>query len=496
MFEPLERRQLMASSTVTNHALLEPPAMLVAAALQPSVTATRPGAGETDVLRDSAIAADVNLPNAGIDGRTLTSATVKLYKTNTGSSVAVNLDTTGGGDAIIAQPTSHLAANTSYTFEVTSGLKDTTGASFKPFKMKFITGSKTSVTPTTIGFKKSSQGTTVGKAWTSLAFGPDGKLYGGTLDGKIYRFSVDSSGNLGSPQVITTIQAKNGGSRLMSGFAFDPKSTASNLILWVSHSQYKLEGASDWAGKISKLSGANLENYQDAVVNLPCAVRDHVTNQPTFGPDGALYIPQGSMSAMGAPDNAWDNRAEHLLNAAILRLDTVKVGSTAINAKTESGGTYNPYASGAALTIYATGVRNAYDGVWHRNGHYYVPTNSSAAGGNTPAGGGAPALNNLNETQNDYLFDIVKGGYYGHPNPKRGEYVLNGGNPSSSTDPAEIKAYPVGTNPDDNYKGFAHNFGKNFSANGIIEFKGNAFGGTLDGKLLVVRYSAGDDILF
>lgn len=480
----------MSSSTTSHES-----ALLVPAAVQPRVTGTRPGAGETDVLRDTAIAADLNLPNAGIDESTLNSSTVKLYKTNTGVSVSVIINTTGGGDAIIAQPTSYLSPDTSYTFEVTSGLKDSSGASFVPFKAKFNTGTKTSVTPTTVAFKKSSQGTTTGKQWTSVTFGPDGKLYGTTLEGKIYRFSVDSNGNLGTPQVISTIQTKNGKARLVSGIAFDPKSTASNLILWVSHSEYALKNATDWSGKVSRLSGANLENYQDAVINLPRAIRDHVTNQPTFGPDGALYFAQGSMSSMGRADPAWGNRDEHLLNAAILRLDTTKVGSTPINVKTESGGSYNPYAAGAPLTIYANGVRNAYDGVWHRNGHYYTPTNGSAAGGNTPAGGGAAALTNVQETQNDYLFDIVKGGYYGHPNPKRGEYVLNGGNPTSGTDTAEVTSYAVGTKPDSDYAGYAYDFGKNFSADGVIEYKGNAFGGTLDGALMVVRYSAGDDVL-
>ncbi|MDX5435687.1 MAG: hypothetical protein LPK03_00730, partial [Pontibacter sp.] len=66
--------------------------------------------------------------------------------------------------------------------------------------------------------------------------------------------------------------------------------------------------------------------------------------------------------------------------------------------------------------------------MWHSNGQLYVPTNGSAAGGNTPAlksgsvwsngqvytGPDVPAMNNVRDTQSDYLFRIVKGGYYGH----------------------------------------------------------------------------------
>jgi hypothetical protein len=182
------------------------------------------------------------------------------------------------------------------------------------------------------------------------------------------------------------------------------------------------------------------------------------------------------------------------------------------------------------LTIYATGVRNAYDLVWTSSGRLFAPTNGSAAGGTTPGtpsgsysfganqridfgtngaytGPNVPSLPNLQQTQNDYLFNVVKGGYYGQPNPSRGEFVLNGGNPGSGNDGVtEVPGYPVGTNPDRNYRGnntgmasktlgSAYSFGKNYSPNGIIEYQGTAFGGALKGKLLVAEYSGGDDIV-
>jgi hypothetical protein len=154
-------------------------------------------------------------------------------------------------------------------------------------------------------------------------------------------------------------------------------------------------------------------------------------------------------------------------------------------------------------------VRNAYDLVWHSNGSLYVPTNGSAAGGNTPAsvngtlrpdgttynGPSVPALTNVQQTMDDYLFRVVKGGYYGHPDSLRGEYVINGGNPSSGADIAEVPSYPVGTLPDVNWRGSAFDFKNNASPNGVIEYKSNKFNGALKGKLLVVRYSQHDDII-
>ena len=54
--------------------------------------------------------------------------------------------------------------------------------------------------------------------------------------------------------------------------------------------------------------------------------------------------------------------------------------------------------------------------------------------------------------------------------------------------------YPASVTPDPNYRGFAFDYGKNYSPNGSAEYAGDAFGG-LRGKLLTVRYSQGDDVI-
>ena len=124
----------------------------------------------------------------------------------------------------------------------------------------------------------------------------------------------------------------------------------------------------------------------------------------------------------------------------------------------------------------------------------YVPRIDAAQNG-PYVGPEIPGIAVVTQTMNDYLFDIAKGGYFGHPNPKRHEYVLNGGNPTSNGDPAQVNEYPQGVMPDRNWRGFAFDFGQHYSPDGITEYKSGAFGGALTGKLLVVRYSGGDDIL-
>ncbi len=72
---------------------------------------------------------------------------------------------------------------------------------------------------------------------------------------------------------------------------------------------------------------------------------------------------------------------------------------------------------------------------------------------------------------------------------------MNGGNPSSVIDPAQLKDYPLGTAPDANYRGYSFDFQLHASPNGAIEYKSNTFNGALKGKLLVVRYSQHKDII-
>ncbi|NJM04943.1 choice-of-anchor D domain-containing protein, partial [Candidatus Gracilibacteria bacterium] len=489
---------------------------------EPAVTAVTPADGATNVSRDIDIAATVDLPNGAIDGPTFTASSVRLIKVSDGSQVDTFFNTSGGGDVIQMNPVNDLEANTRYRFIVTDQLKDVSGRGFLPFTSEFVTGTSsgggggnTNVTFQQV--KKLAGG--VGGLFSSLAIGPDRKLYVTTLTGEIHRFAINADGTLGAQETINTIKTAEGGNRAIIGIAFDPTATAANPVAWVTHNgPYIPSGAADWTGKISRLSGANLQTLQDYVINLPHSFKDHMVNSLAFGPDGRLYVNIGSNSAMGAPDSAWGQRPERLLSAAVLRVDTAAITTPPLDVKTEEGGSYNPFAAGAAVTIYGSGVRNAYDLVWHSNGQLYVPTNGSAAGGNspaTPAGFASsaacqnrvddpingdytaptvPAMNS-GPTQKDWLFRVVNGGYYGHPNPLRCEWVLNGGNPTAGTDIAEVAKYPVGTQPDRNYRGAAFDFGVNKSPNGVIEYKSGVFNNALKNKLLVVRYSANDDIV-
>jgi hypothetical protein len=492
----------------------------IAVANRPSVRMSNPTNNQTKVSPDISITADVNLPNSGIALNSLSASTIKLIDSSTNRQVAANYNTSGGGDVIVVSPINHLKNNTKYLLKITDGVKDSNGTAFLPYSISFTTGILRNEA-SHISFEQISLPNVPAKPYTTVSIGPDNKLYAATLQGEILRFPINANGTLGKPQTISSLQTANGGKRTIIGMHFDPSSTnASNLILWVTNNYYwhGTVDAPDWTGKITRLSGSNLETVKDYVVDLPRSNRDHLTNSIEFKPNEpkVLYVLQGSNSSTGAPNNTWSNRPERLLSAAVLRVDLSKITSLPLSVKTEDGGSYNPFKPGAAVTIFGSGVRNAYDLVWHTNGQLYVPTNGSAAGGNTPntpiplphacqnridkASNGAytspsvPGLSNIG-TQRDYLFRIVKNGYYGHPNPKRCEWVLSGGNPTANTDPSQVNEYPIGTLPDRNWKGIAFDFGEHFSPNGIIEYHSNVLGGKLKGKLLVIRYSSGKDII-
>ncbi|MFC4070186.1 Ig-like domain-containing protein [Actinoplanes subglobosus] len=489
------------------------------AGTQPSVRASTPANLASGVSRTGSIVADLVLPNGAVDATSLTGGAVTLTRLDTGAAVTGQAFTSGGGDVVNFSPAAALAAATTYRFSVTSAARDVTGKAFVPFSAVFTTAEDTGPPVDGIAFDKT-VGVATGAPFTSVVKGPDGWLYAGTLSGQIHRFPINTDGTLGAATVIDAVRVSATAANLpgqpartVIGMAFDPASTPANPILWVTDN-YQYAGVSnvpDWSGRIGRLSGPDLGTYTAAVVGLPRSVKDHETNSLVFGPDGALYVSQGSNTAMGAADSTWGNRPNQLLSAAVLRLDPARLPATwPLNAKTGDGGTYDPYATGAALTLHATGVRNAYDLVWHSNGHLYAPTNGSAAGGNTPAtpatlpaacarrgytGPAVPALTSVPTSETDYVFDVKPGRYYGHPNPLRCEWVLAGGDPTAGTDPFEVPAYPDGTPPDPNYdRAGTYDAGLHASANGVVEYRGGAFGGALRGKLINVRYSASQDL--
>ena len=497
----------------------------------PFIGKSRPAAGQVDVLPNTAIAADLYLPNIGhgVAQSTMNTRTVRLFKELAGGGEAPvdgHVNTSGAGDSIVFQPTDTLDDGTMYRFAC-AGVRDTSDAVFKPFSMTFTTAVSSKLSTWPVAFDHVQMPKTWGNVFSGLTIGPDHRLYAGTYGGLIYRYDFLPDGTLSDPPVvIDTIRRGNKGTdnqygmRLVTGICFDPRSTVADPILWITNGVCAVEHCPDWSCKLTRLSGPHLENYQDVIVGLPRAYRDHLSFKIAFNPKDPhyLYFNQGSSSSTGAADRTWGLYPEHLLTAACLQVDVpaiekyVAVNHKPLNVKTEDDGHYNPWDPTQPLQIYATGIRSGFGLLFHSNGHLYSCLNGGAEGGATPAtpenladvphridgkyaGPAVPGIEDVTETQADLFVDIVKGGFYGHPNDTRGEYVLFGGNPDGGTDNYQVHDYPKGTRPDRNWRPALWNLGMSYSCNGLIEYKGDAFHGFLDGKILTTRYSSGKDIL-
>ena len=437
---------------------------------------------------------------------------------------------------------------------VASNLKvrDVNNTNFASFIGTFSTGSYIAPAPQGINFTKATQTVAGTKPFLATTVGPDHRLYASTTDGFIYRYDIGSDGTLSNEFAITTVRDNNGGARIITGITFDPQSTSTNLALWVSHNQYRFGNnptgsvdvqkyADNFTGKISVISGNNLQNYQDKIINIPRSVKDHMNNQIVFDPKGKnIYFGIAGLNAMGNADATWGNRVENIYSASITRAvvgalniwvrdkGPVNLGIDMTNndPSTQTGlvpGTlhYNIYKGSNPVRLFATGVRNAFDMVFGSNGHLYADINGSSAGGNVPAtpafssvpinnridkdltgrgtynGPTSPALTNVRQTEEDALLDVKEGAYYGHPNPSRGEYIFDGGNPTTGQDPFQIDAYGEGKQqPDRNYNTPIWDYGTNFSPDGIIQYKAvNGRNTPLDGALIAARYSGGGDLL-
>lgn len=463
----------------------------------PRVTAIRPAAADGMISCNAFFAVDVELPNTGhpIDPATVNSGSVRLIRRLDNTAVPARVNTSAAGDAIVLQPEQALDPNTVYRFEILPALKDTAGGSFQPFRASYTTGGGTEATSLPVAFEKVPLPQSAGRMYTAVTFSPDGALYAGTYDGYIFRYALNADGTVATATEIDVI--RKAGDRLITGLCFDPSSTAETPVLYVSHGQSTRTSADEWTGTLTRLTGADLSQHQDVLVHLPRAARDHLNNQMAFGPDGALYLAIGSNSAMGDADPTWGNRPERKLSACVVRIDLAAIGQRTIDVRTnDADGPYDPAAPGAPVTLFATGVRNAYDVLFNRAGKMIAPINGSAAGGNAPESPDkrVPGLHNLRLTIPDHLAQIDPGSYHGHPNPSRGEYVLMGGNPTDAIDSIEVNRYPVGTPPHPRWQPPIAEFGSNLSPCGILEFRGVGRTAVLDGALMVCRFSGGKDI--
>ena len=486
----------------------------------PRISSITPVTGDQQVPPRSTIRLGIFLPGTGdaVDAGSIASG-VRLVEVASGNIVATQSTLAADSGSITLTPAQPLSPGKAYRVEVTSELT-AAGEAFSPYTTQFtVAGGDASdvglpLDTAGIGWTQVPQADAVVEPskFTALAWQPGpiggptggrGDLFAGTADGRILIFKVLPDGNLELRATLNHLPARNGGPRLITGLAFDPRNLRT---LWVSHGVAALSGADDFTGKLSVITGPKPTDYADRVVGLPRAFKDHLNFSLAFDPNdpNVFYVSQGSNTGLGLPDRKWNNRPERPLTAAILRVDTTKLpdGKPLDVTTTAFGNGYDPTSQSAAVTIHATGVRSGYDLLFHSSGKLLTAINGAGEGGNSPAVrngndnlSSGPVMN-ADLVVDDILADVTTaGGYHGHPNKLRDEFVLMGGNPTAGEDPFEITAYSPGEQPDADWVRPLWSFGKGYSINGLAESKAGAFGNRLTGNVFAARFSAGDDLV-
>tara|TARA_R110002096_G_scaffold16106_50_gene55357 strand:+ start:14560 stop:16320 length:1761 start_codon:yes stop_codon:yes gene_type:complete len=456
-----------------------------------------PDNGATDV----AISAALQLRfSEALDPKTLGGLTLQRVKDKKSVPLRRSTDLTNASITLV--PTEFLSPNTSYEIRGSNKVKaKRNSAGLKPFTVTFTTGEENFDPSKRLQFEPLVFDRT--RSMTTISVGPDGKLYAADAFGSLVRWSLDESGKPYNREQILRDPEK---SRQYIDLEWDPESTAAEPILWASFAD-RLTPKDDsryyFTGKITRIELADKVTEQIVIEGLPHG-REFLGGyqRPPHQPNGLLfhqgklYQSVGSTSSSGGPAN-WGIE-EQKLSACILEIDYQTIEKT-LDVHPDTG--FDPEASDSPIRIFATGVRNALEIIAHSNGRFYTAVNINDRAG--PADGvpdhpGIPGNQNLlikgNTPDHESLLILERGRHYGFPNPARGHFVLNGGNPTSKPDPFEIPEYPVGTAPD---PGFAPELmfpiwqWGGTSPNGMLEYSPD-FPDPLSGAIICCFYSAGD----
>ncbi len=303
---------------------------------------------------------------------------------------------------------------------------------------------------------------------TALAFGPDGRLYVGQLDGQIVALTLTGHDVTGVEMIATADTFQT-----VLGIAFSPADGA----LYVSHTRlYGGEDGNPYPGAISRLAAPAYERV-DVITGLPASTAEHGTNGITFDADGQLYIAQGGTSNNGVPSERFP-RPETPLSAAILIANVADPGfDGAISYEPPGEASDVVNLSGGDVRVFAAGFRNVYDLVAHSNGNVYATDN----GPNAPDGDASLDCAAAGEAVHgpDELNLIVDGHWYGHPNRNRGREDARQCTYRAPDDASGEAAPPIAT------------LGYFTSADGILEYRSDAFGGIMQGDLVYVEWAQG-----
>lgn len=363
---------------------------------------------------------------------------------------------------------------------------------------------------------------------TSLAFGPDGKLYVAQMDGTIFAYNITRNGKnnytankTDTINLVHNVKNHNDdgsvnnslNERLVTGLLIT--GSAAQPVIYTQSSDPRQGGGPSGndtnldtnSGILHKLTkNGNNWSKVDLVRGLPRSEENHQGNGMVML-GNKLLMASGGHTNMGAPSNNFADTPEFALSAAILEFDLNALGNSTYDLPTlddeDRAGTNDnndPFGgnngknqaileNNGPVEIYAPGFRNAYDLVLTEAGNLYTIDNGPNAGwGGKPPSNCSDAINDGGSTYKDGLHHIKNKGYYGgHPNPTRGSKnnKFNNSNPQSPIEGSansEECDYKIPKTQNDALTLF------NKSTNGLDEYTASNFGGAMKGDLVAAGF--------
>lgn len=333
--------------------------------------------------------------------------------------------------------------------------------------------------------KKAGGGKVAFKQPTSMALGPDGRLYVGRRVGVVSVFTVNSD----LAVTATCESVPLGGSREILGVAFNPARKTADLYVSSSILEWKAKkvpGAA-WAnGEVVTLvpttgnyqGGKCLKKGKTIVSGLPVSAHDHGINGLVFLNDGNLLISVGGQTNAGIPAAKLGFVGASPLSGAILHAAITKPNFNGAVKYDQTKNEANARQVSGDVRVYAAGTRNSFGMTLHTNGHVYATDNgpSTGYGGRSLS---CTTSSDAGQKDIDKLLDIQDGKFYGHPNRNRGR-----------DNPIQCKHHPTNHGPAPGYTQPMTLFST--STDGLVEWTLNMFP-SLQGSLLASKFAPSDN---
>lgn len=330
----------------------------------------------------------------------------------------------------------------------------------------------------------------LGQGVTCSARGLDGRYYFGTQGGVLHVLTVDESTGVVTDSCATKPLS---GGRSILGISFPPSDVAAtrlfvstSVLFWLDRGL--LPYNSGWRNGRVDLYTPTADGcwaYNRPVMSgLPVSNHDHGVNGHTWDDDGRLYVSVGGSTNAGvavrgetkAERDLIGGVPESPLSAAVIVADVDAPGFDGAVKYNEADTPDAATIRSGDVSVYASGVRNAFALAYTSRGAIYAADNGPNAGYG-PASTSCTTQGTDPQTS-DSLLRITAGAYYGSPNRNRGR-----------KDPRQcVYVAPMGQGVPgvDTTPGLAS---LQSSTNGVLEYGASTFANALRGEILLSKFA-------